>query len=176
LRDSGVEAVAAVRKLRAGYPETFQHPAYGLPGIAATAMPVTAAAPTPSKPRLVLAKRLIWQLLRMPRSSAAISARDSHWWHVSLFQTAVVTDPSQRGVRVRRLDQAQMRKLGAQGLWVLARFMRAQPRVRRAYRAAMPALTSRQNWQRLFDSRSLAPAPSEPGDSPQNEGARPVHR
>jgi galactofuranosylgalactofuranosylrhamnosyl-N-acetylglucosaminyl-diphospho-decaprenol beta-1,5/1,6-galactofuranosyltransferase len=176
LRDGGVEAMAAVRKLRAGYPETSRHPAYGLPGIAATAMPVTAAAPTPSKPRLVLAKRLIWQLLRKPQGSAAISARDAHWWHVSLFQTAVVTDPSQQGVRARRLDQALMRRLGTQGLRVLARFLRAQPRVRRAYQAAMPVLTSSQNWQRLFDTRSLDPAPSESGDSPHHEGVRSVHR
>jgi len=153
LRDGGVEALAAVRKLRAEYPETTRYPAYDIPGVAATAIPVTAAAPTPSKPLLVLAKRLIWQLLRRPRRSAAISARDSHWWHVSLFHTAVVTDSSQEGVRVRRLDPTLLRKLGIQGLRILARFMRAQPRVRRAYQAAMPALTSRQNWQRLFDSR-----------------------
>ena len=153
LRDGGVEALAAVRKLRAEYPETTRYPACDIPGVAVTAIPVTAAAPTPSKPLLVLAKRLIWQLLRRPRRSAAISARDSHWWHVSLFHTAVVTDSSQEGVRVRRLDPTLLRKLGIQGLRVLARFTRAQPRVRRAYQAAMPALTSRQNWQRLFDSR-----------------------
>lgn len=150
LHDGGVEAVAAVRKLRAEYPETTRHPAHGIPGIASTAMPVTAAAPTPSKPTLVLAKRLIWQLLRKPRGSAAISARDSHWWHVSLFETAVVTDPSQEGVRVRRLDQTLMRTLSVQGLRVLARLMREQPRTRRRYQAAMPTLTSRQNWRRLF--------------------------
>ncbi|HKS50307.1 MAG TPA: glycosyltransferase [Pseudonocardiaceae bacterium] len=153
LCDGGVEALAAARKLRAEYPETTRYPACDVPGVAATAVPVTAAAPTPSKPLLVLAKRLIWQLLRRPRRSAAISARDSHWWHVSLFQTAVVTDLSQEGVRVRRLDPTLLRKLGVQGIRVLARFVRAQPRIRRAYRAAMPALTSRQNWQRLFDSR-----------------------
>jgi galactofuranosylgalactofuranosylrhamnosyl-N-acetylglucosaminyl-diphospho-decaprenol beta-1,5/1,6-galactofuranosyltransferase len=152
LHDGGVETLAAVRKLRAEFPETTRHPACDIPGITATAIPVTAAAPTPSKPLLVLAKRLIWQLLRRPRS-AAISVRDSHWWHVSLFQTAVVTDLSQQGVRVRRLDQSLLRKLGIRGLRILARFIWIQPRARRAYRAAMPALTSRQNWQRLFDSR-----------------------
>lgn len=152
LRDGGVEALATVRKLRAEFPETTRHPACGIPGIAATAMPVIAAAPTPSKPLLVLAKRLIWQLLRLPRRSAAISARDSHWWHVSLFQTAVVTDPSQESVRVRRLDQALLCKLAVEGMRVIGHFMREQPRVRRTYRAAMPTLTSSQNWKRLFDT------------------------
>lgn len=153
LRDGGVEASAAVRKLRAEYPETTRHPAHGIPGVPSTAIPVTAASPTPSRPNLVLVKRLAWQLLRKPRESAAINARDSHWWHVSRFGTAVVTEPSQEGVRVRRLDRAIMRKLGMRGVRVLARLAREQPRVRRQYQAAMPELTSKQNWQRLFDTR-----------------------
>lgn len=153
LFDGGVAAASAVRKLRAEYPETTRHPAHGIPGIPSTVMPITAAQPPPSRPYLVLAKRLVWQLLRKPRTTAAISARDSHWWHVSLFETAVVTDLSQEGVRVRRLDLAMMRKLGGRGLRVLVRLVREQPRVRRQYQAAVPDLASRQNWQRLFGAR-----------------------
>lgn len=153
LHDGGIEAVAAIHKLRAEHPETTRHPAHGIPGIPSTAMPLTAARPTPSRPRLVLVKRLLWQVLRKPRATAAVSARDSHWWHVSLFETAVVTEPSQEGVRVRRLDRNMMRKLGVRGVRVLARLVREEPRLRRQYQAAMPKLTSRQNWQRLFDTR-----------------------
>ncbi|MGH3942222.1 MAG: glycosyltransferase [Pseudonocardiaceae bacterium] len=153
LRDGGVEAAAAIRKLRAEYPETALHPAHGIPGIPSTAMPVTAAPPTPSMPRLVLLKRLIWQFLRKPSGTAAVSARDAHWWHVSQFDTAVVTELSQQGVRVRRLDRGTMLKLGRRGVRVLARLVREDPRLRRQYRAAMTKLTSRENWQRLFDTR-----------------------
>ena len=153
LLDGGVEAAAAVRKLRAEYPETTRHPAHEIPGIPSTAMPITAARPTPSKPRLVLAKRLIWQFLRKPRDTAAVSARDAHWWHVSLFETAVVTDLSQHGVRVVRLDRSAMVKLGIRGVRVIARLVRDGATLRRRYQAAMPELTSRQNWQRLFDTR-----------------------
>jgi galactofuranosylgalactofuranosylrhamnosyl-N-acetylglucosaminyl-diphospho-decaprenol beta-1,5/1,6-galactofuranosyltransferase len=153
LHDGGIEAAAAVRKLRAEHPETARHPAHGIPDIPSTAIPVTAASATPSRPNLVLVKRLVWQLLGRPRASAAINARDSYWWHVSLFETAVVTEPSQEGVRVRRLDRAMMRKLIVRGARVLAHFAREEPRVRRQYQAAMPELTSRQNWQRLFDTR-----------------------
>jgi galactofuranosylgalactofuranosylrhamnosyl-N-acetylglucosaminyl-diphospho-decaprenol beta-1,5/1,6-galactofuranosyltransferase len=153
LRDGGVEAAAAVRKLRAEYPETTRHPAHGIPGIASTAIPVTAASPMPSRPNLVLIKRLIWQLLGKPQASAAINARDSHWWHVSRFGTAVVTEPSQEGVRVRRLDRVTMRKLLRRGVRVLTRLAREEARVRRQYQAAMPELTGRQNWRRLFDTR-----------------------
>lgn len=153
LVDGGVEAAAAVRKLRAEYPETARHPAHGIPGVRSTAMPVTAARPTPSRPGLVLIKRLLWQVLRKPRGTAAVSARDSHWWHVSRFETAVVTELSQEGVRVRRLDRGTMLKLGTQGVRVLARLVREDPLLRRRYRAAMAELTSRRNWQRLFDAR-----------------------
>ncbi|MGH3548137.1 MAG: glycosyltransferase [Pseudonocardiaceae bacterium] len=153
LRDGGVEAAAAVRKLRAEYPETDRHPAHGVPGIRSTTMPITAARPTPSQPRLVLVKRLLWQILRKPRATAAVSARDAYWWHVSLFETVVVTELSQEGVRVRRLDRNTMLKLGAQGASVLLRLVREDPLLRRRYRAAMVELTSKQNWQRLFDTR-----------------------
>lgn len=111
-----------------------------------------AAAPTPSMPRFVLVKRLLWQLLRIPQGTAAISARDSYWWHVSRCATAVVTDRSQEAVRVRRLDQSLMRTLSGRGLRLAARLVREQPGVRRRYHAALPSLTSRQNWQRLFDT------------------------
>jgi galactofuranosylgalactofuranosylrhamnosyl-N-acetylglucosaminyl-diphospho-decaprenol beta-1,5/1,6-galactofuranosyltransferase len=153
LRDGGVEAAAAVRKLRAEYPETTRHPTHGIPGIPSTAMPIAVARPTPSMPRLVLAKRLLWQVFRKSHAIAAVSARDAHWWHVSLFETAVVTEPSQEGVRVRRLDRRTMMKLGIQGVRVIGRLMREDPLVRRRYKAAMPKLISRQNWQRLFDTR-----------------------
>ncbi len=153
LLDGGVEAAAAVRKLRAEYPETSHHPAHGIPGIPSTAMPITAARPTPSLLSLVLVKRLLWQFLRKPRATAAVSARDSHWWHVSLFETAVVTEASQQGVRVCRLNRSTMLKLGVRGVRVIARLMREDRLLRRQYRAAMPELTSRHNWQRLFDTR-----------------------
>ncbi|MGH3914933.1 MAG: glycosyltransferase [Pseudonocardiaceae bacterium] len=153
LGDGGVEAAAAVRKLRAEYPETARHPAHGIPGIPSTAMPITAAQPTPSKPRLVLIKRLIWQFLGKPHGTVAVSARDAHWWHVSRFETAVVTELSQQGVRVRRFDRSVMLKLSAEGVRVLARLARKDPSLRRRYQTAMPELTSRQNWQRLFDIR-----------------------
>ncbi len=151
LLDGGVEAAVAVRKLRAEYPETTRHPANGIPGIPSTTMPITAALPTPSRPGLVLVKRLLWQFLRKPRATAAVSARDAYWWHVALFETAVVTEPSQEGVRIRRLDRSTMVALGSRGVRVTARLVREGPPLRHRYQAAMPELTSRQNWQRLFD-------------------------
>lgn len=72
-------------------------------------MPVAAARPAPLQPHLVLVKRLLCK----PHGIAAISLRDAHWWHVSLFDTAVVTEPSQEGVR--RVYDALYEQLGVTG-------------------------------------------------------------
>jgi galactofuranosylgalactofuranosylrhamnosyl-N-acetylglucosaminyl-diphospho-decaprenol beta-1,5/1,6-galactofuranosyltransferase len=153
LADGGAETVAAVRKLWAEHPETTNHPASAVPGIADVAMPKTSAAAVPSMMLAVLAKRILWQLLRRTRGTAAISSADAHWWHVSLFDTAVVTDPSQEAVRVRRFDREQMVDLTRRGGAVLWRLLREGERVRDEYRAALPELTDRESWTRLFDTR-----------------------
>ncbi|HJQ47250.1 MAG TPA: glycosyltransferase [Amycolatopsis sp.] len=145
LADGGAQAASAIRKLRAEHLETVVQPTCGAPGL-----PMVPAAPTPSRPGLVLAKRAVWQVLGRARGGATIADRYSEWWHVSLFDTAVVTDPSQSGVRLRRRDPALLRALARRGTRTLYRFTRAAPRAGARYRAAMPDLTSRANWQRLF--------------------------
>lgn len=145
LADGGVEAMARVHKLRAEYPETEIHPAHGV-----SPVPVVIPAPEPSIPSLVLLKRLAWQLVGKSLGSAAIRAGDEHWWHVSLFQHAVVTDPSQAGVKIRRRDPAVLRGLAVRGIRTLARLVRDGHRVRRDYRAALPQLSGAENWARLF--------------------------
>jgi galactofuranosylgalactofuranosylrhamnosyl-N-acetylglucosaminyl-diphospho-decaprenol beta-1,5/1,6-galactofuranosyltransferase len=103
--------------------------------------------------RSVLAKRILWQLLRKPRGTAAVSAADANWWHVALYETAVVTDPSQEGVRVRRFDRDLMIGLARRGAGVLWRLSREGEHVRDQYRARLPELSSRDTWTRLFESR-----------------------
>jgi galactofuranosylgalactofuranosylrhamnosyl-N-acetylglucosaminyl-diphospho-decaprenol beta-1,5/1,6-galactofuranosyltransferase len=84
------------------------------------------------------------------RGTASIPAGSAYWWHVSRFATAVVTDASQEGVRVRQLDTERLHGLAATGLRVLARLYRRGPSVAREYRRALPRLTSRENWRRLY--------------------------
>jgi galactofuranosylgalactofuranosylrhamnosyl-N-acetylglucosaminyl-diphospho-decaprenol beta-1,5/1,6-galactofuranosyltransferase len=152
LADGGAETVSVVRKLWAEHPETTNHPAWSVPGIPAVAMPQTPAAAWPSMVRSVLAKRILWQLLRRPRGTAAIPIADAHWWHVARFDTAVVTDSSQEGVRVRRLDRSTMIALARRGAALLWRLRREGERARDEWRAAMPELTSRETWARLYDT------------------------
>ncbi|HVW40586.1 MAG TPA: glycosyltransferase [Amycolatopsis sp.] len=145
LTDGGAQAAASIRKLRAEHPETVVQPTCGAPDL-----PVVPTAPRPSKPGLVLVKRAVWHLLGRARGGATIADRYSEWWHVSLFDTAVVTDPSQNGVRLRRRDPALLRALAWRGARTLYRFTRRAPQAGARYRAAMPDLTSRANWRRLF--------------------------
>ena len=72
---------------------------------------------------------------------------------MSLFDTAVVTDPSQEGVRVRRFDRKLMFELARHGADVLWRLMREGEQVRDQYRAQLPELSSRATWTRLFEPK-----------------------
>ncbi|MCE6996922.1 glycosyltransferase [Saccharothrix sp. S26] len=152
LRDGGVEAAAEIRKLRAEFPETVKHPASEVPGISSGDLPLISAPPAPKLFAPVLAKRMVNQLLgRSAHDVGAVAAGDAAWWHVSLFNTAVVTDASQEGVRVRRRDRELAIRLGKRGTKLLKELYQRAPEMQRAYRDAMGELTSRENWRRLYD-------------------------
>jgi galactofuranosylgalactofuranosylrhamnosyl-N-acetylglucosaminyl-diphospho-decaprenol beta-1,5/1,6-galactofuranosyltransferase len=150
LEDGGAETAAVVRKLWSEYPETTNHPPSAVPGVPSVGMSKTPLLGRPSMPRAVLAKRIVWQLLRRSRGTAAISTAGAHWWHVSRYETAVVTDPSQEGVRIRRFDRDLMIGLARRGGAVLWRLTREGERARQQYRERLPELSSRETWTRLF--------------------------
>jgi galactofuranosylgalactofuranosylrhamnosyl-N-acetylglucosaminyl-diphospho-decaprenol beta-1,5/1,6-galactofuranosyltransferase len=104
----------------------------------------------PSRPTAVLAKRLIWQLRGRTGGTASISAEDSAWWHVSRFRTAVVTDRSQEGVRLRSFDRDALLRLGREAATTVVRLRREGHEARERLLAAVPELTSRTHWEKLF--------------------------
>lgn len=150
LRDGGVAALHAVRELRRAYPETVRHPASAVPGLRAGGRPMAKAGHAPSRETAVLAKRLASHLRGRPLGTVSISAEDASWWHVSRFRTAVVTDRSQEGVRVRSFDRAALTALGGEAARVLLRLRREGGAARDRLREAVPDLTSRAFWQQLF--------------------------
>jgi galactofuranosylgalactofuranosylrhamnosyl-N-acetylglucosaminyl-diphospho-decaprenol beta-1,5/1,6-galactofuranosyltransferase len=150
LADAGAEKAAAVRKLWRDHAETLNHPASAVPGVRRAAMPLATPGGTPSMMRAVLLKRVLRQLLGRPGGTAAVTSADAHWWHVSLFDTAVVTDPSQEGVRVRRIDRDQAVALARRSAALLGRLWREGGRVREEWRRQLPELTSRATWERVF--------------------------
>jgi galactofuranosylgalactofuranosylrhamnosyl-N-acetylglucosaminyl-diphospho-decaprenol beta-1,5/1,6-galactofuranosyltransferase len=105
----------------------------------------------PSRITAVLIKRAINQWTgRTQHGLIGVTREDAHWWHVSLFDHVVVTDASQSGVRIRQRDKARARALLLRTIRVLRRLRRELPSLQEQYRAAIPELTSRANWERLY--------------------------
>lgn len=150
LRDGGIEALAKARTSRGEYAETMKHPA-ATPPVPSADVQIRRAGGEPSRLLAVLIKRAITQWTgRTQHGIVGVTREDAHWWHVSLFDHVVVTDASQSGVRVRRRDKATARKLLLRTIRVLRRLRRELPALQQQYRAAMPELTSRENWERLY--------------------------
>ncbi|MEV6920344.1 glycosyltransferase [Amycolatopsis sp. NPDC051106] len=151
LRDGGVEAMQEIRRIRDQYPETKRHKATDVPGIASNDIGIINSAPPPSRTAVVLIKRLLDQTRGRHRYGlGAVPADEAHWWHTSLFGTVVVTDANQDGVRVRSYDRAKTLDLAKRGIRVIQRLRKEGAAVQERYLSAVPELTSRENWTRLY--------------------------
>lgn len=152
LADGGMEAMHAIKEMRSRYPETKRHPATEVPGVASNDIHIVEMAARPARQRLFLLNRILDRVRgRHRHTMGAVALDDSRWWHMALFETAVVTDASQEGVRVRRYDRQQMFELGKQLFRALRRLRTESPAVRQRYQRAVPELTSRENWTRLYE-------------------------
>jgi len=154
LHDGGISALAAIRADRAAYPETKVHPAVDIPKLTGGAT-VEIGPPhrnlKSDKLRIVLHNRFLRQWFGKTRGGpVAIPAESNSWWHVGLYDYAVVTDASQTGVRVRRRDKERLANLTWRLLKLLYRFITQAAKVQNRWRAALPELSSAQNWERLF--------------------------
>jgi galactofuranosylgalactofuranosylrhamnosyl-N-acetylglucosaminyl-diphospho-decaprenol beta-1,5/1,6-galactofuranosyltransferase len=152
LRDGGVAAMKEIREIRAQYPETKRHKATEVPGIASNDIGIINSAPRPGLQRIVLIKRILDRILGRHRFAlGSVPTDEAHWWHIGLFETAVVTDASQEGVRVRQYDRARMIDLAKRGAKMINRLRKEGAAVQEQYKRAMPELTSRDNWKRLYE-------------------------
>ncbi|MPZ83027.1 MAG: glycosyltransferase [Actinophytocola sp.] len=152
LHDGGASAAKEIFALRAGYPDTIMHPASDVPGIKSGSIPLVQAGPKPSRNRLVMVKRLAYLVMgRTAHRVGAVTHKDATWWHVSQFDKVVVTDGSQGGVRLRRRDREVTVKLAKQTARAVRQLISEMPGLREEYRAAVPQLTSRENWRRLYN-------------------------
>ncbi|MET8876423.1 glycosyltransferase [Nocardia sp. NPDC004604] len=150
LRDGGIAALAAARTGRADYPETIKHSA-ATPPVRSGDIQMRRAGGEPSRVTAVLIKRAIAQWTgRTQHGLIGVTREDAHWWHVALFDHVVVTDASQSGVRIRQRDKPRARALLIRTIRVLRRLRRDLPTLTEQYRAAVPELTSRENWERLY--------------------------
>jgi galactofuranosylgalactofuranosylrhamnosyl-N-acetylglucosaminyl-diphospho-decaprenol beta-1,5/1,6-galactofuranosyltransferase len=150
LHDGSAAAAAEIRRIRAAYPETVLRPVSSVKGDFRE-MQVVRAPNEPGHEVLTWLKRVAFHLTdRAVHPTGMVTAGDAHWWHVSLFRRAVVTDMSEAGLRVRTRDRALAVKLARRGAATLRRLLTDGPKVAARYRAEMPTLTSRENWARLY--------------------------
>lgn len=153
LRDGSVAAAGEIRRIRAAYPETVVHPISEL----AADVPdfrdaqVVRDRGIPTRERLTWLKRVAYLVAdRAPHRTGFVPAGDAHWWHISTFERAVVTDMGETGYRVRTRDRALALELARRSAHLLRRFVREGPGAAQRYRDAVPELTSRENWARLY--------------------------
>lgn len=153
LRDGSAAAAAEIRRIRSAHPETVVHPISSLPAQVPDFRDarVVRDAGTPGSETLTWLKRVAYLVAdRAPHRSGFVPAGDAHWWHVSTFERAVVTDMGETGYRVRTRDRALALELAKRGVRTLRRLAAEGPAVARQYRDAMGGLTSRENWSRLY--------------------------
>jgi galactofuranosylgalactofuranosylrhamnosyl-N-acetylglucosaminyl-diphospho-decaprenol beta-1,5/1,6-galactofuranosyltransferase len=160
LADGSAAVAAEIRRIRAAYPETAMRPFASIEGDFRE-MQVVRAPNAPGHEVLTWLKRAAYHLIdRAPHETGMVVAGEAHWWHVSTFRRAVVTDMSEQGLRVRTRDRARALALARRGARSLRRLVTEGPAVAAQYRAEMGSLTSRENWERLYglDERSTPPA------------------
>jgi galactofuranosylgalactofuranosylrhamnosyl-N-acetylglucosaminyl-diphospho-decaprenol beta-1,5/1,6-galactofuranosyltransferase len=150
LRDGSAGALARVREIRKAYPETVMHPMSEAGGEFHDRA-VIRAANEPGSETLTFLKRAVYHLAgRSAYRSGAVPAGDAHWWHVSLFERAIVTDMSEQGFRVRTRDKQLAIQLARRAALLLRRLVREGPALVGRYRQELPRLSSRENWERLY--------------------------
>ena len=159
LEDGSAGVAAEIRRVRAQYPETVVHPMQELPELVPDFRDAltTRAANAPGRERLTWLKRAVYLAADRPGRVGFVPAGDAHWWHVSTFSRAVVTDMGETGFRLRARDRAKALDLARRGARALARLRSEGPAVAARYRAEHGRLTSRDNWARLY-GESVPPA------------------
>ncbi|MCC9177977.1 glycosyltransferase [Arthrobacter sp. zg-Y750] len=124
---TGLKLPKPVRKMRGSYP-----PRWG---------PWTLKA---------VAKQTVQPSRTQPAREAAVSHDDSKWWVLSQLDGAVVTNAEGTGAARYRRDPRQVRRMLAETTALKLQLYREWARLRSAYRAALPDVTSLESWERTF--------------------------
>ncbi len=154
-------ALPEVRALRQQYPD-----AVVLPG--ATALPAPSGRTRAHKPPAALpvigarlARGLIHQLREADpshheRPQLNVATQDARWFMLCNVDGVTVTTADGRGVVYRQRDRAKMMELLKTSLRQHVRLARQYNHMRKVYREALPALSSRQKWETvLLDESSV---------------------
>lgn len=135
---------------RKDFPETQLLPLVEMPGGLNPVRPPTREIASENK---TLSKRVAYtQMGKRRPGPVAIAFEDAFWWHISAFDDVWVTDASQNGVRhlVRNFEKEKAMRNELLGL--MRRLKNEWDDVSEQWRAAVPQLTSEENWEKFFNA------------------------
>ena len=78
---------------------------------------------------------------------------DANWWRVPKFDSALVSAADGSGKNIYTRDRAQFRRMLVDSIVLHSRIKREWPKLQRAYRDALPELTSQEAWQDYLGTR-----------------------
>ena len=148
LKNASQGDFARISAGRKNFPETELLPMHEMPG---GLTPVRPPSHEISSENKTMAKRLAYtQMGRKRPGPVAVAFEDSFWWHISTFDDVWVTDASQNGVRhlVRDLDKEK--SMRAETISLMRELSSKWDDLAKQWRAAVPSLTSEDNWEKFF--------------------------
>jgi galactofuranosylgalactofuranosylrhamnosyl-N-acetylglucosaminyl-diphospho-decaprenol beta-1,5/1,6-galactofuranosyltransferase len=86
------------------------------------------------------------------RPQLNVPAASARWFLLGNLDSATVSNADGSGVTFRHRDPEEFRRLGIQALATYRKLAREWSRLRDAYRAAQPELTSAESWKRLYEA------------------------
>jgi galactofuranosylgalactofuranosylrhamnosyl-N-acetylglucosaminyl-diphospho-decaprenol beta-1,5/1,6-galactofuranosyltransferase len=115
----------------------------------------------PVNPAVIAARasKALLHNLKEPTQEAAdrpqlnIPAASARWFLLGSLDSATVSNADGSGVAFRRRDPEEFRKLGARAMANYRKLGKEWSRLREAYRAALPELTSAESWKQVYDQK-----------------------
>ncbi len=155
-------ALPDVRELRKHYEDAQTLPsAREFPPPSADPVMAEGLLKPPVNPAVIAARasKALLHNLKEPSAEAAerpqlnIPAASARWFLLGSLDSATVSNADGSGVAFRRRHPEEFRRLGMRALQNYRRLAQEWSRLREAYRAALPELTSAEAWKQVFDAK-----------------------
>lgn len=151
-----------VRELRKHYDDAHTLPsAREFPAPSADPIMAEGLLKPPVNPAVIAARasKALLHNLKDPTDEASerpqlnIPAASARWFLLGSLDSATVSNADGSGVAFRRRDPEEFRRLGVRALADYRKLGKEWSRLREAYRAALPDLTSAESWKQVFDQK-----------------------
>ncbi|QUH05690.1 galactofuranosyltransferase GlfT2 [Saccharopolyspora erythraea] len=155
-------ALPEVRELRKHYEDAQTLPsAREFPPPSADPVMAEGLLKPPVNPAVIAARasKALLHNLKEPNREAAdrpqlnVPAASARWFLLGNLDSATVSNADGSGVAFRRRNPEEFRRLGLRAMANYRRLGKEWSRLREAYRAALPELTSAESWKQVFDQK-----------------------